>query len=181
MQIQKFFDGEVILLTPEKFKDSRGFFSETYNQSQYKSLGINATFIQDNFSKSIKKFTFRGMHFQKSPMAQAKLVRVLQGSIIDIIIDIRKGSSTFLESRSFELSFKKFNQLYIPEGFAHGFLTTEENTEVAYKVSEYFSPEHDISLLASAKELNLKLPISWDKMHFSKKDLAGKSINTISL
>ena len=116
------------------------------------------------------------MHFQKPPQAQAKLVRVLRGSIIDIIIDVRKDSPTFLESKSFELSYKEFNQLFIPEGFAHGFLTMEANTEIAYKVSQYYSPEHDVSLLASSKELNLELPIPWETMHLSEKDQSGISI-----
>jgi len=179
MEIQKFFNDQVLLLTPKKFKDSRGFFSETYNLEQFKNLGISTTFIQDNFSRSTEQYTFRGMHFQRAPKAQAKLVRVLKGSIIDVIIDIRKESSTYLESRLFELSFKKFNQLFIPEGFAHGFLTMEASTEIAYKVSQYYSPEHDVSLKANCKDLDLNLPIPWETMHLSEKDLAGISISEI--
>jgi dTDP-4-dehydrorhamnose 3,5-epimerase len=179
MEIQKFFNDQVLLLTPKKFKDSRGFFSETYNFEQFKNLGISTTFIQDNFSRSTEQYTFRGMHFQRAPKAQAKLVRVLKGSIIDVIIDIRKESSTYLESRLFELSFKEFNQLFIPEGFAHGFLTMEAGTEIAYKVSQYYSPENDVSLKANCKDLNLNLPIPWETMHLSEKDLAGISISEI--
>jgi dTDP-4-dehydrorhamnose 3,5-epimerase len=179
MEIQKFFNDQVLLLTPKKFQDSRGFFSETYNLDQFKKLGISTVFTQDNFSKSSEQYTFRGMHFQRAPKAQAKLVRVLKGSIIDVIIDIRKESPTYLESKLFELSFEKFNQLFIPEGFAHGFLTMEKNTEIAYKVSQYYSPGHDVSLLASCKDLDLNLPIPWESMHLSEKDLAGISISEI--
>jgi len=175
MEIQKFFNDEVILLTPKQFHDSRGFFSETYNLGLFQRHGIDANFIQDNFSSSLQPHTFRGMHFQKPPQAQAKLVRVLRGSVIDIIIDVRKDSPTFLESKSFELSHKDFNQLFIPEGFAHGFLTMEANTEIAYKVSRYYSQIHDVSLLASSKELNLELPIPWEAMHLSEKDQLGIS------
>jgi dTDP-4-dehydrorhamnose 3,5-epimerase len=175
MEIQKFFNDEVILLTPKQIHDSRGFFSETYNLGLFQRHGIDTHFIQDNFSSSSEQYTFRGMHFQKPPQAQAKLIRVLRGSIIDIIIDIRKDSPTFLESKSFELGYKEFNQLFIPEGFAHGFLTMEANTEIAYKVSRYYSQIHDVSLLASSKELNLELPIPWEAMHLSEKDQLGIS------
>ena len=179
MEVQKFFNDEVILVTPKQFHDSRGFFSETYNLDLFQSHGIEVSFIQDNFSSSSEQYTFRGMHFQRPPHAQAKLVRVLRGSIVDIIVDIRKDSPTFLKSKSFELSYQKFNQLFIPEGFAHGFLTMEEDTEIAYKVSKYYSPEHDVSLLASSKDLDLKLPIPWEAVSLSSKDQLGIATSEI--
>ena len=180
MEIQKFFNGKVVLITPKRFYDSRGFFSETYNQKNFEAEGINATFIQDNFSQSIEKYTFRGLHFQSEPMAQAKVGRVLKGSIVEVVVDIRQNSESYLQSMSFELSFKDFNQLYISPGFAHGFLTMEENTEIAYKVTEHYSPEHDVSLRADSPELLLNLPVSWDKMHLSEKDLNGISVTDLS-
>jgi dTDP-4-dehydrorhamnose 3,5-epimerase len=125
-------------LIPNKIEDKRGFFSEVYKQSSFHEIGIKDQFIQENHSYSKNLYTFRGLHFQKPPFEQAKLVRVLKGSIIDIAVDLRVNSDTYLQHRLFQLSDKNFKQAYIPVGFAHGFLTLEENCEISYKVSNFY-------------------------------------------
>ena len=136
------------------------------------------TFVQDNVSRS-KKGVLRGMHYQRKPFSQGKLIHVNRGEICDVALDIRNDSPYYGEWVSEILSADNKKQLWIPEGFAHGFLTMEKNTEIAYKVSQYYSPGHDVSLLASCKDLDLNLPIPWESMHLSEKDLAGISISEI--
>ena len=145
-QSKWYLNNSVCELFPVKIQDDRGYFSEVFQKKELKNLGIEDTFIQDNQSLSEYKYTFRGLHFQKPPFAQAKLVRVISGSIIDIAVDLRKNSPTYLDHVSVELSDKKFNQLYIPIGFAHGFLTLEKNCEILYKVSSPYDHKSDVSL-----------------------------------
>ena len=130
----------VILIEPKKHEDNRGFFSETFNKKKIKEFD-NLEFVQDNQSLSLQRNIFRGLHFQIPPFAQDKLVRVIKGSILDFVLDIRKSSKTFGQIESFKLSSENFNQIFIPKGFAHGFLTLEDNTETIYKVTNYYSPE----------------------------------------
>jgi dTDP-4-dehydrorhamnose 3,5-epimerase len=138
---------EVRLIEPPRFGDARGFFSETYSQRAFSEAGIDAVFVQDNHSLSAVRGTVRGLHFQAHPFAQDKLVRVVRGRILDVAVDIRQGSPTFGQHVSVEISAEKGNQVLIPIGFAHGLVTLEDNTEVLYKVSDFYSAEHDRGVL----------------------------------
>src|SRR5436190_8157231 len=133
----------VKILVPKKFGDHRGFFSEIYSRKVLRSLGIESDFVQDNHSLSAEKGVLRGLHYQVAPMAQDKLVRVVHGAILDIAVDIRRGSPTFGRHVSAILSCENWRQIFIPAGFAHGFVTLEANTEVVYKVSNDYSPQHE--------------------------------------
>jgi len=133
----------VLEILPEKFADERGFFSETYNARDFAEAGLAVTFVQDNHSLSITPGTVRGLHFQKPPFAQDKLVRVIRGAVFDVAVDIRVGSPTFGSWVGVELSAAKWNQILVPKGYAHGFMTIEPETEVVYKVSAPYSRGHD--------------------------------------
>ena len=154
----------------EKFLDERGFFSEIYNKEFLASIGISDTFVQDNYSYSKEKYTLRGLHFQKYPHEQAKIVRVVQGRILDIVLDIRKDSRTYLRSLSFELSKENFSSIYIPKGYAHGFLTLEENCEVMYKTSNFYKKDSEISLSCFDVHLSIDLPVKKEEIILSEKD-----------
>lgn len=136
------FDG-VIIIEPDVFEDSRGWFMESYSSVKMKEIGIDRVFVQDNHSYSSKKGVVRGLHFQDEPMEQAKLVRCSRGSILDVIVDIRKGSPRYSKWFSTHLSSINKMQLYIPPGYAHGFVTLEDDTEVQYKVDRLFSRQHE--------------------------------------
>ncbi|MDA9786391.1 dTDP-4-dehydrorhamnose 3,5-epimerase [Gammaproteobacteria bacterium] len=155
---------------PEKHGDHRGFLSETFKVNSLKELGINDTFLQDNHSLSVDKYTFRGLHFQRPPHDQAKLVRVLKGKILDIFLDLRPSSPSYLHHHMIEISDQKFNQIFIPSGFAHGFLTLEKNCEIFYKTSNYYNQSHDVSLAYFDPTLNITLPCSIEEMTISDKD-----------
>lgn len=159
---------EVKMILLKKHLDNRGFFSETFNSRVLEERGIKENFVQDNHSLSVEKGTLRGLHFQVAPKAQGKLVRVIRGSILDVAVDIRKGSPTFGKFIAEELTAEKWNALYIPVGFAHGFITKEPNTEVLYKTTNYYSPEHERGIFWDDPELN----ISWGTKDvvLSKKD-----------
>ncbi|QND52047.1 dTDP-4-dehydrorhamnose 3,5-epimerase [Phyllobacterium sp. 628] len=166
----------VLEITPKKFGDDRGFFSETYNAARFTEAGLNLTFVQDNHSLSAAKGVLRGLHYQLSPRAQDKLVRVVRGSIVDVAVDIRKGSPTFGQWLALELSAHKWNQILVPKGFAHGFMTLEENTEVVYKVTDYYSPEHDRSIRFDDPQIGIEWPIAADQIQLSEKDRAAPSL-----
>ena len=133
----------VKILTPNRFGDHRGFFSESWNKSRMEAAGLSYDFVQDNHSLSHKVGTIRGLHFQAPPRAQAKLVRCSRGRLFDVAVDIRKGSPTFEQWVGVELSFENGKQLLIPEGFLHGFVTREPDTEIIYKCSDYYAPDCD--------------------------------------
>lgn len=132
----------LVLIEQKTFEDHRGFFKETYQQEAFAANGITDTFVQDNVSVSARD-VLRGLHFQRPPMAQAKLVTVYRGSILDVVVDLRRNSPTFKEWVALEISASDHHALYVPEGFAHGFLSLENDTVVHYKVSRPYSPEHD--------------------------------------
>lgn len=134
---------EVLLLEPPRHGDRRGFFSETYNRRLCQQLGIMCDFVQDNHSLSERPGVLRGLHFQIPPMHQSKLIRCVRGAVLDVAVDIRHGSPTFGRWVGLELSAANWRQAFVPAGFAHGFVTLEPNTEVCYKVSEYYSPGHE--------------------------------------
>lgn len=134
---------DVYLIESTVFEDHRGFFMETYNKEGFEKLGLFYNFVQDNHSKSIGQGVLRGLHYQLAPKAQSKLIRVTEGEIYDVIVDLRKDSSTYGKWKGFELSAENKLQLLIPKGFAHGFVTRTESVEVQYKVDEFYSVEHD--------------------------------------
>ena len=150
----------VCLLEPVVHGDNRGFFMESYNESVMQSLGLNYSFIQDNHSLSAEPGVIRGLHYQLNPKAQTKLVRVLAGAIYDVVVDIRKSSPTFGQWVGVILSEHNKRQLLVPKGFAHGFCTLVPNTQVLYKVDEYYSPEHDRGILWSDPSLGIDWPTS---------------------
>ncbi|HPU44322.1 MAG TPA: dTDP-4-dehydrorhamnose 3,5-epimerase, partial [Dictyoglomaceae bacterium] len=149
---------EVILIEPTVFSDERGFFIETYKLSEFKKNGIDYDFVQDNHSKS-KKGVLRGLHYQLKPMEQGKLVRCIKGRIWDVAVDIRKGSPTYRKWVAVELSEDNKKMLWIPQGFLHGFVALEDNTEIIYKVTKEYSKEHDRGIFWNDPEINIKWPI----------------------
>ncbi len=164
---------DVKLVTPPRFGDDRGFFSETYNAQRFKEAGIDADFVQDNHSLSAKRGTVRGLHYQAPPFAQAKLVRVLRGAIIDVAVDVRKGSPTYGKWVSAEMSAKNGVQIYVPRGFLHGFATLEPDTEIAYKVDNYYSKECDGAVLWNDPTLAIDWGIPSAEAVLSDKDAAA--------
>jgi dTDP-4-dehydrorhamnose 3,5-epimerase len=161
---------EVKVFVPKKHGDHRGFFSETYSARALEPYGITDMFVQDNQSFSAEPYTFRGLHFQKPPFAQMKLVRALRGAALDIVVDIRKGSPNYGKHITVELRADAWNQILVPEGFAHGILTLEPDTELYYKVNRFYSPENDRGILWSDPALNLRLPVDAGKLILSPKD-----------
>ena len=148
------------LIKPKVFQDDRGFFLESFSKKVFENQGIEGDFVQDNHSLSVEKGVLRGMHFQKNPMAQAKLVRVIRGKVLDVIVDLRFDSSTFGRWQGFELSAENFSMLFVPRGFGHGFCTLEENTEFVYKVDNFYSAEHDSGLAWNDPDLKIDWPIT---------------------
>lgn len=148
------------LIEPVVHGDHRGFFMESYNEKLMHENGIMHNFIQDNHSLSADPGVLRGMHYQLNPKAQTKLIRVISGSIYDVILDIRKDSPTFGQWQGFILSDANKRQLLVPQGFAHGFCTLAANTQVIYKVDEYYSPEHDRGIAWDDPSLNIDWPVS---------------------
>lgn len=148
---------DVVLITPKVFEDGRGFFMETYCKEEFEIFGIKEEFIQDNYSKS-KKGVLRGLHFQEV-YPQAKLVRCIKGEIYDVAVDLRKGSKTFGKHVSVILSGSNKNIVYIPRGFAHGFVVLSEEAEVVYKVDNNYSPENESGLIWNDLDVNINWPI----------------------
>ena len=160
---------EVLLLEPTVFNDSRGFFLESYNENTLKNVGINTHFVQDNHSRS-KGNVLRGLHYQLGK-PQAKLVRVIQGEVFDVAIDIRRGSPTFGEWVSECLSAENKRQMYIPEGFAHGFLVLSDYAEFEYKCSDYYTPEEQRGIIWNDPKIAINWPINdGRKLILSEKD-----------
>jgi len=156
VHIEKTFIKDLLIISPNIFKDNRGYFLETYNKNDLASF-LNVEFVQDNESMS-QKNVLRGLHFQKPPYAQGKLVRVITGSVLDVTVDLRKQSDTYGHHFKHILSAEIKNQLYIPEGFAHGFLVLENNTIFSYKCTAYYHKDSEDSILWNDPSLN----INWD-------------------
>lgn len=170
LQVQSLEIPDVKLITPARFSDDRGFFSETYNAARFKAAGIEADFVQDNHSLSAQTGTVRGLHFQAPPFAQAKLVRVLRGAIVDVAVDVRKGSPTYGQWVKAELSAENGLQIYVPRGFLHGFATLVPDTEIAYKVDNYYSKECDGAVLWNDPSLKIDWGIDPSAAMLSAKD-----------
>ena len=170
IQVHELAIPDVKVLTPHRMGDQRGFFSEVYSRRTLAALGIDVEFVQDNHSRSAEPGTVRGLHFQTPPHAQVKLVRVLRGSVFDVAVDVRKSSSTYGRHVSVVLSAEAWNQVLVPVGFAHGFMTLEPDTEVAYKVSDYYAPGHDEGLRWNDPELGIGWPAVTSEALLSDKD-----------
>ena len=162
---------DVKLIEPDVFEDERGFFYESFNQQKFnEAIGENITFVQDNHSKS-SKGVLRGLHYQEAPFAQGKLVRVVVGEIFDVAVDIRKDSQTYGQWVSELLSAENYKQLWIPEGFAHGFLTLSDKTELIYKTSNFYSKKNEKTIFYNDQSLKIKWPVELvDKIILSEKD-----------
>lgn len=161
---------DVKIITPVRHRDQRGFFSETYNKRGFEKAGIQLDFVQDNHSFSADKGTVRGLHFQTPPYAQDKLVRVVRGAIFSVAVDLRKDSPTFGKHVTTIISAEEWSQFLVPIGFAHGYCTLEPNTEVIYKVTNYYAPAHDKGCLWNDRELAIDWPIPEEETVVSEKD-----------
>jgi dTDP-4-dehydrorhamnose 3,5-epimerase len=161
---------DVKLLIPRRFGDNRGFFSEVYNRQVFTSAGIGEEFVQDNHSLSVQKGVVRALHYQIPPLAQAKLVRVVAGAILDVAVDIRRSSPTFGRHVSQVISAENWRQMYIPQGFAHGFVTLEPDTQVLYKVSHVYSPQHERGILWNDPTIGIDWGISPGDAVLSERD-----------
>ena len=157
------------LIKLKRHGDHRGFFSETYSRNKYSKLGIGVEFVQDNHSLSREVGTLRGLHFQAPPHAQAKVVRCGRGAIFDVAVDIRRGSPTYGEWEGYELTAENGDQLYVPVGFAHGFLTLEPDSEIVYKCSDYYAPETEGAILWNDPDIGIDWPTKADPI-LSDKD-----------
>jgi dTDP-4-dehydrorhamnose 3,5-epimerase len=158
------------IITPKRHLDDRGWFSETFHEQRLRDIGMTCRFVQDNVSSSRRAGTLRGLHFQVPPAAQAKLVGVLQGRILDVAVDVRLGSPTYGKHVATEMSAESGRQLYIPVGFAHGFLTLENDVEVMYKVTDYYAPGHDGGIRWDDPEIAIPWPCKHADMTISDKD-----------
>lgn len=161
---------DVKLVSLRRHQDSRGFFSETYNCQDWVDAGISVEFVQDNHAYSVDRHTVRGLHYQIEPFPQAKLVRVSRGAIYDVAVDLRKSSPTFGLHIAANISSAEWNCIFVPVGFAHGFCTLEPETEVQYKVSGFYSPEHDRGLLWDDPALGIDWPVSPGEAILSDRD-----------
>lgn len=170
LEVQSTEIADLKLIVPRIHRDHRGFFSETYSKAELSGLGINLEFVQDNHSLSVERGVVRGLHFQIPPFAQDKLVRVTRGSIFDVAVDLRRSSKTYGKHVARVISAAEWNQFLVPVGFAHGFCTLETNTEVIYKVTNYYSPEHDRGMLWNDGDLAIVWPISEGEAILSEKD-----------
>jgi dTDP-4-dehydrorhamnose 3,5-epimerase len=159
----------VLIIEPARFGDARGFFSESWNRQRFAEHGIDTDFVQDNHSLSSRTGTLRGLHFQRPPHAQAKLVRCGRGRLFDVAVDIRKGSPTYGQWTGCELSFENGRQLYIPAGFLHGFVTREPDTEIIYKCSDYYAPDCDAGVRWDDPDLGIDWGLDGDPV-LSDKD-----------
>lgn len=169
---------DLFVVEPKVFGDHRGYFLETYNQNTFKELGLNYQFVQDNESFS-KYGTLRGLHYQKGEHAQAKFVRVLQGKVLDVVVDLRRESDTYGKSYSVELSDENKRMFLIPRGFAHGFVVLSETALFSYKCDNFYSPGNEGGLLYNDPNLNIDWKVPSERLILSDKDLKNPSFTEI--
>jgi dTDP-4-dehydrorhamnose 3,5-epimerase len=169
----------VLEIIPTRFFDNRGFFSETYSSQGLREHGVELDFIQDNHSHSHQAGVIRGLHFQREPFAQAKLIQVINGSIYDVAVDIRKGSPTYGKWVGIEITAEKGNQLFVPSGFAHGFVTLEPNTDILYKVTNYYCKEEERAIRYNDPSIGINWPTNFDELIVSDKDEEAPFLNQI--
>lgn len=170
LEIERLSIPEVVLIRPKKFGDDRGFFSEVWNSQSYSDAGIDLDFVQDNHSYSAAAGVLRGLHFQKPPFAQDKLVRCTRGRILDVAVDIRKGSPTYGKWVSAEISADNWTQILVPKGFAHGFMTLTTDCEVQYKVTALYSPECDANITWNDPDIGIEWGMAAGAIQLSGKD-----------
>ena len=171
---------DLLIIEPKVFGDARGFFYESFNQKLFdEAVGSNVKFVQDNHSKS-SKGVLRGLHYQLAPFCQGKLVRCIYGEVFDVAVDIRKNSATFGQWVGVSLSAENKRQLWIPEGFAHGFVTLSETAEFLYKTTNYYSPECDRGIIWNDPNINIEWP-EMDELLLSEKDQKQKSLPEVEL
>ena len=185
--------GGVILLRTPRRGDDRGWFSETWSRARFEAAGIDCDFVQDNHSRSEAAGVVRGLHFQRPPYAQAKLVRCVRGAILDVVVDLRAGSPTFGTHRAVELSAQSGDQLFVPPCFAHGFVTLQPGTEVIYKVSAPYAPAHEAGLAWDDPDLNIAWSVAtadavlaerdrgWPRLRDLDTPFAGETPTTLSV
>ena len=171
----------VLEIRSPRFADERGFFSEVWNAATWAEAGVDLRFVQDNHSLSRERGVLRGLHIQVGPFAQEKLVRVSRGAVFDVAVDVRPSSPSFRRWVGLELSAAKWNQLLVPRGFAHGFLALEPDTEVQYKVSAPYSPEHERTIRFDDPNLAIRWPIAADRLILSEKDRQAPMLSEIEL
>ena len=170
---------DVLLVTPKKHGDERGFFSETYRRAALAEHGFDRDFVQDNHSMSAQRGTLRGLHFQRPPTMQDKLLRVVRGAVFDVAVDIRAGSATFGQWTGAELSAENWRQILVPAGFAHGFVTLTADAEVLYKVTAYYSPADEGGLLWSDPDVGIDWPLPAGRIVTNARDGAWPGIKDI--
>lgn len=170
MQIEPLAIADVKIITPRRFQDDRGFFSETWNARAFREAGLEADFVQDNHAYSVEKGVVRGLHYQLPPSAQGKLVRVTMGAILDVAVDIRRASPTFGHHVSAVLSAENWRQIWVPVGFAHGYVTLEPHTEVVYKVTNLYAPALDRGIMWSDPALGIDWGLTDTEAILSEKD-----------
>jgi dTDP-4-dehydrorhamnose 3,5-epimerase len=170
MQFTRLAIPDVVLIEPKRIGDARGSFSETFRQDRFTAEIGPVTFVQDNQSRSALKGTIRGLHFQRAPRAQGKLVRAISGAVLDVAVDIRAGSPSFGRFVAVELSADNGHQLWVPPGFLHGFCTLSNDVELAYKVTDYYSPEHDSGVRWDDPDICIPWPVEASAAVLSDKD-----------
>ncbi len=170
MQIERLDIPDILMVKPTKHSDQRGFFSETFRADAFAMHGVEAVFVQDNHVHSAQKGVLRGLHFQLPPRAQGKLVRCTRGAILDVAVDIRVGSPTYGRHVAVELSAANWHQLWIPPGFAHGYVTLEDNCETIYKVTDYYAPEYDRGIAWNDPALGIDWRLPASEVILSDKD-----------
>lgn len=169
----------LVEIRPKRFSDDRGFFSEVWREDAMAEAGLDVHFVQDNHSYSKARGVLRGMHFQSPPAAQEKLVRVSRGAVFDVAVDVRPGSATYGQWAGLVVSAREWNQLYIPKGFAHGFVTLEDDTEVMYKVSAAYAPELDRAIRFDDPAIGIDWPIDRGSVTLSDKDRSAPLLSEI--
>ncbi len=177
LDIRRFEIPDVVEIKPHRFEDERGFFSETFNAGELRRNGIEIEWLQDNHTLSTEAGVVRGLHYQLNPFAQGKLVRVARGSVFDVAVDLRSCSPSFGQWVGVELSATVWNQLYIPAGFAHGYMALEAQTEVIYKVSSPYAPEYERSIRYDDPTIGIRWPLESNKIILSEKDQNAPEFN----
>lgn len=176
MEIERTAIDGVLIIRPKKFEDARGFFAPVLNRSALREAGVDHDWVQENQSLSLKKGTVRGLHFQRPPFAQAKLIRVLRGAIMDVCVDLRENSTTRGLHISTTLTAENLVSVYVPAGFAHGFCTLVDDTEVLYRVSNEWAPSHEEGLIWNDPDLAISWPVGADEVVLSERDASWPSL-----